>query len=159
MKKRVLVAMSGGVDSSVTAALLQEQGYDVEGVTMKLTAGLCCDIGSAQAVCHHLGIMHHMIDAQAEFAQSIVQDLPNIVGCTPNPCIKCNDIIKFHLLLTMPAQTTLTSPLTLRPHCAGSGSIPRFTQKAPTATRPELFFYRLTQEQMQSILPLGEIRK
>ncbi len=66
--------MSGGVDSSVTAALLLQQGMVVEGVTMKLTAGLCCDIGSAQAVCRHLGIPHRMIDAQASFEQNVVQD-------------------------------------------------------------------------------------
>src|SRR5512147_2845779 len=101
MTKRVLVAMSGGVDSSVTAALLQEQGTEVEGVTMKLTAGLCCDIGSAQAVCRELGIPHRMIDAQEEFSREIVADFVAEYrkGRTPNPCITCNDLVKFRLLL------------------------------------------------------------
>ena len=64
--------MSGGVDSSVAAALLLQQGYEVEGVTMKLTAGLCCDISSAQAVCGHLGIPHRMLDMQKEFTTAII---------------------------------------------------------------------------------------
>ena len=73
----------------------------VEGVTMKLTAGVCCDIGSAQAVCDHLGIRHRMIDAQQEFLNCVVADFISEYqnGRTPNPCIRCNDLVKFQLLL------------------------------------------------------------
>jgi len=157
--------MSGGVDSSVTAALLQEQGYDVEGVTMKLTAGLCCDIGSAQAVCNHLGIMHHMIDAQAEFAQSIVQDFVSEYrsGRTPNPCIKCNDIIKFHLLLDYARSNGFDFLATGHyARIAQNHDISRvFLKRGTDSDKDQSYFlYRLTQEQMQNILfPLGEIRK
>ena len=100
-RPRVAVAMSGGVDSSAAAAILQKQGWEVEGVTMKLAAGLCCDIGSAQEVCHQLKIPHRMIDAQAEFSRDIVGNFiaEYRKGRTPNPCIKCNELIKFNLLL------------------------------------------------------------
>jgi len=157
--------MSGGVDSSVTAALLQEQGYDVEGVTMKLTAGLCCDIGSAQATCHHLGVMHHIIDAQAEFAQGIVQDFISEYrrGRTPNPCIRCNDLVKFQLLLEYARSNSFDFLATGHyARIAQDKTVSRLLLKRGTDSGKDqsYFLYRLTQEQMKSILfPLGEIRK
>jgi tRNA-uridine 2-sulfurtransferase len=165
MNKRVLVAMSGGVDSSVAAALLLKQGMSVAGITLKLTAGLCCDIGSAQAVCETLGIRHRMIDAQMEFSQSIVADFIAEYrrGRTPNPCIMCNNLIKFHLLLRY-----------ARLNCfdfLATGHYARI-ERDPATSRLLLkqgvdahkdqsyFLYRLTQYQMKSALfPLGAMRK
>jgi tRNA-specific 2-thiouridylase len=157
--------MSGGVDSSVAAALLLKQGFEVEGVTMKLTAGLCCDIGSAQAVCAHLDISHRMLDAQAEFSRSIIADFiaEYLRGRTPNPCIACNDLVKFQLLLQYARSNGFDSLAT--GHYARIGrdaQASRFLLKKgiDEGKDQSYFLYRLTQDQMESVLfPLGNLKK
>jgi tRNA-specific 2-thiouridylase len=157
--------MSGGVDSSVTAALLQQQGFVVEGVTMKLTAGLCCDIGSAAAVCHHLRIPHRMVDVQAEFSRIIISDFISeyVRGRTPNPCIKCNDLVKFHLLLEY-ARTNgfdyLATGHYARIEQDNRSSRCLLKKGVDTGKDQSYFLYRLTQKQMEHVLfPLGGMRK
>ncbi len=105
---RVLVAMSGGVDSSVAAALLVAEGHDVVGATLKLWGGPqssgCCsvaDVDDARRVAQQLGIVHHVFNLTEEFARDVVDPYvaAHAAGRTPNPCIECNRHIKFDLLL------------------------------------------------------------
>ncbi len=107
MKKRVLLGMSGGVDSSVSAILLKEQGYDVIGVTMKLwngeTEGTCCNLAATQdakRVCDYLKIPHYTLNYTEEFERYVVNDFcSSYANCkTPNPCIECNKYLKFGLM-------------------------------------------------------------
>jgi tRNA-specific 2-thiouridylase len=157
--------MSGGVDSSMTAALLQQQGFVVEGVTMKLTAGLCCDIGSAQAVCDHLGIPHRLVDAQAEFFQNIVNDFISEYrqGRTPNPCIKCNELVKFPLLLQYARSAgfdVLATGHYARIEQDEASSRYLLKRGIDEQKDQSYFLYRLTQDQMKSVLfPLGGMLK
>ncbi|HEY6219917.1 MAG TPA: tRNA 2-thiouridine(34) synthase MnmA, partial [Gemmatimonadaceae bacterium] len=111
MKERVLVAMSGGVDSSVAAALLVEQGYDVVGATMKLFCHgddlpdrPCCSLDSvndARRVCHQLGIPHYVLNLESAFGRDVVDDFVNEYarGRTPIPCVRCNTFTKFRDLV------------------------------------------------------------
>ncbi len=111
-KTRVVVAMSGGVDSSVTAALLAARGYQVIGVTLQLydhgaataKTGACCagqDIHDARRVAEALGIPHYVLDYESRFSAAVIEDFADsyIRGETPVPCIRCNERVKFHDLL------------------------------------------------------------
>ncbi|HUZ19724.1 MAG TPA: tRNA 2-thiouridine(34) synthase MnmA [Acidimicrobiales bacterium] len=105
---RVLVAMSGGVDSSVAASLLHEQGHEVVGATLKLWSGAgdsgCCsvaDVADARRVADQLGIDHHVFNFTEEFETSVVGPYvaAHAAGRTPNPCVECNRHLKFRRLL------------------------------------------------------------
>lgn len=112
MKERVVVAMSGGVDSSVAAAVLLEQGYDVVGVTMKLHedgAELpdkpCCSLDAtsdARRVCEHLGVPHYVLNLVDVFTRDVFDDFVQeyAAGRTPIPCVRCNTFTKFRDLVT-----------------------------------------------------------
>lgn len=111
MKERVLVAMSGGVDSSVAAGLLVEQGYDVIGATMKLFCHgedvpdrPCCSLDSvndARRVCEKLGVPHYVINLETRFSEDVVDDFVSEYarGRTPIPCVRCNTFTKFRDLV------------------------------------------------------------
>ncbi|MEO8561078.1 MAG: tRNA 2-thiouridine(34) synthase MnmA [bacterium] len=111
MRERVLVAMSGGVDSSVAAALLVQQGYDVVGATMKLFCHgedvpdrPCCSLDSvndARRICEQLGVPHYVLNLESAFGRDVVQDFVDEYsrGRTPIPCVRCNTFTKFRDLV------------------------------------------------------------
>ncbi|HKP15252.1 MAG TPA: tRNA 2-thiouridine(34) synthase MnmA, partial [Gemmatimonadaceae bacterium] len=111
MRERVLVAMSGGVDSSVAAALLVRQGYDVVGATMKLFCHgddvpdrPCCSLDSvndARRICEQLGIPHYVLNLESAFGHDVVKDFVDEYarGRTPIPCVRCNTFTKFRDLV------------------------------------------------------------
>lgn len=113
-KPTVLLGMSGGVDSSVAALLLTEQGYDVQGVTLqvwepedadavvtkKWEERGCCKVGLARHVAQRLGIPHEVVDTRETFRKNVVDDFIDgyLGGTTPNPCVRCNERVKFGML-------------------------------------------------------------
>ena len=104
-QETVLLAMSGGVDSSMAAVLLKEQGYRVVGITMRLfddqSGGAEEAINAARRVCHTLGISHNVVDFRDAFEVSVIRDFAEVYasGRTPNPCVLCNPRIKWRILL------------------------------------------------------------
>ena len=111
--KKAIIAMSGGVDSSVAAFIMKEKGYHIIGVTMKLydnddigidTERTCCslsDIEDARSVCYKLGALYYVFNFKADFKEKIIDDFIETYenGGTPNPCIRCNRYLKFDKLM------------------------------------------------------------
>src|SRR5262245_31576474 len=168
---KVLCAMSGGVDSSVAAALLREDGHEVVGVTMKLWGGEsdtgCCsvsDVDDARRVAQQLGIVHHTWTFTDDFEQRVVEPYVEAhrVGRTPNPCIECNRHLKFDRLLERALAVGFDAVAT--GHHARLVERPdgtrRLARGADAAKDQSYVLYVLGQHQLaRTLLPVGDLTK
>ncbi len=159
-REKVLVAMSGGVDSSVAACLLKEQGYDVVGVFMRL--GGAAEPADARAVAGRLGIPFHALDFEVDFSK-LIDDFADEYanGRTPNPCIRCNDRLKFGKLFDY-AQTVDAS-LIATGHYVRIGTLqgsPTLCRAKHTAKDQSYVLFQLAPDILRQIrFPLGELSK
>jgi tRNA-specific 2-thiouridylase len=168
--KRVLVGMSGGVDSSVAALLLKQQGYEVIGVTLNLWSyedrqepyNECCSL-EVRAVAQQLGIEHHFVDAGKEFKERVVDVFlaEHAQGRTPSPCGRCNRLVRFPILLEL-ADRFGCDFLATGHHAriaVEDGIYYLLMSKDPLKDQ-SYFLYGLTQEQLKRILfPVGDLLK
>jgi tRNA-uridine 2-sulfurtransferase len=171
---RVVAAMSGGVDSSVVAAMLKAQGYDVIGITLQLydhgaaieKKGACCagqDIHDARNVSDQIGIPHYVLDYESKFREQVMEDFADtyLAGSTPIPCIRCNQTVKFSDLLKTAKD--------LGADCLATGHYIRRTEgesgpelhRAADASRDQSYFlFATTAEQLDYLrFPLGDLPK
>lgn len=177
--KKVMVGMSGGVDSSVAALLLREQGYDVMGVTLKLFSDedivqaekdgkTCCalsDVEDARSVAYRLGFEHLVFNFKDNFRECVMKNFAEryLCGRTPNPCIECNRHVKFDKMLRRALELEYdyiaTGHYAINEYNENSG---RYILKRPKDRSKDQTYvlYSLTQEQLKHIIfPLGNLEK
>ncbi len=175
--KRVVVAMSGGVDSSVCAYLLKKEGYDVLGVTIKTwgsdecrderSKGCCSlrDIDDARSVARKIGIPYYVMDLSSDFKKSVIDYFVDdyLEGRTPNPCIECNRTVKFGVLLDkakeLDASFIATGHYARKGYDAAEGRY--YIYEGVDGTKDQTYvLFGLGQEQLaRTLLPVGELHK
>lgn len=182
-KLKIAVGMSGGVDSSMAALFLLQQGHEVVGLTMRLwpgggkagasARGGCYgaseeeDIAAVEEVCRKIGIPHHTIDLVGEYEQAVLRNFSSeyMAGRTPNPCVLCNQFIKFGALLEHARASGISFDRFATGHYARiekdeTGGRWLLKKAADLKKDQSYFLYRLAQEQLaQTIFPLGDLSK
>ena len=168
---RVVVAMSGGVDSSVVAAMLAEEGYDVVGVTLQLydhgaalaKKGACCagrDIHDARRVAETMGFPHYVLDYENTFREAVIEDFADayLAGATPVPCIRCNERVKFKDLLATARDLNADCMATGHYIQRKLGAGPELHQAVDSARDQSYFLFSTTPEQLEFLrFPLGHL--
>ncbi|MBI5044202.1 MAG: tRNA 2-thiouridine(34) synthase MnmA [Nitrospirae bacterium] len=173
---KIVIGMSGGVDSSVAAALLKKEGHELHGITLQLWRGdpkrgiewyerACCKADVARQVAQKIGIPFTVINIQEEFEKEIIDDFCKeyLSGRTPNPCIRCNEKIKFGLLLKKARE--LGAERLATGHYAriefNSANNRYILKKGVDSKKDQSYFlYRLNQEQLSAVIfPLGGLKK
>ncbi|MDB5442736.1 MAG: trmU, partial [Phenylobacterium sp.] len=171
---RLVAAMSGGVDSTVTAALLAKAGYDVVGVTLQLydhgaaiqKKGACCagqDIHDARLAAESLGIPHYVLDYESRFKEQVIEEFADayLRGETPIPCIRCNQTVKFRDLLDVARDLGATAMATGHYVRRAEGPAGPELHRAADAARDQSYFlFATTPEQLDYLrFPLGGLPK